>query len=87
MDWCERGDSNPHGFTRQILSLVRLPIPPLSRIYRNLLIRQNMLLRLPSCLLCETHSDEWHFWWHFGLELVAGFGVSAPRQAAHDREL
>jgi hypothetical protein len=19
-DWCERGDSNPHGFTRQILS-------------------------------------------------------------------
>src|SRR5229473_6893726 len=36
--WCERGDSNPHGFTRQILSLVRLPIPPLShcvtQIYR-----------------------------------------------------
>ncbi len=31
-DWCERGDSNPHGFTRQILSLVRLPIPPLSRL-------------------------------------------------------
>jgi hypothetical protein len=30
--WCERGDSNPHGFTRQILSLVRLPIPPLSRV-------------------------------------------------------
>src|SRR5262249_13940032 len=29
--WCERGDSNPHGFTRQILSLVRLPIPPLSQ--------------------------------------------------------
>jgi hypothetical protein len=28
--WCERGDLNPHGFTRQILSLVRLPIPPLS---------------------------------------------------------
>jgi integrase len=30
--WCERGDSNPHGFTRQILSLVRLPIPPLSHV-------------------------------------------------------
>jgi CheY-like chemotaxis protein len=29
--WCERGDSNPHGLPRQILSLVRLPIPPLSR--------------------------------------------------------
>ena len=31
-NWCERGDSNPHGFTRQILSLVRLPIPPLSHL-------------------------------------------------------
>jgi hypothetical protein len=30
--WCERGDLNPHGFTRQILSLVRLPIPPLSHL-------------------------------------------------------
>ncbi len=29
--WCERGDSNPHGLLRQVLSLVRLPIPPLSR--------------------------------------------------------
>ena len=30
--WCERGDSNPHGLPRQILSLVRLPIPPLSHV-------------------------------------------------------
>src|SRR6266481_5449902 len=29
--WCERGDSNPHALRRQILSLVRLPIPPLSQ--------------------------------------------------------
>jgi hypothetical protein len=29
--WCERGDLNPHGLPRQILSLVRLPISPLSR--------------------------------------------------------
>src|SRR5690349_11505581 len=29
-EWCERGDSIPHGFTRQSLSMVRLPIPPLS---------------------------------------------------------
>ena len=29
--WCERGDSNPHTFRYQILSLARLPIPPLSR--------------------------------------------------------
>src|SRR5512135_2731921 len=28
--WCERGDSNPHGFPRRILSPVRLPTPPLS---------------------------------------------------------
>jgi hypothetical protein len=29
--WCERGDSNPHVFEgQQILSLPRLPIPPLS---------------------------------------------------------
>ena len=33
--WCERGDSNPHGFTRQILSLVRLPIPPLSHFTKS----------------------------------------------------
>ena len=31
--WCERRDSNPHGFPRQILSLVRLPIPPLSQAH------------------------------------------------------
>ena len=29
-DWCERGDSNPHPLRDQILSLARLPIPPLS---------------------------------------------------------
>ena len=28
--WCERGDSNPHGFPHQILNLARLPVPPLS---------------------------------------------------------
>src|SRR6185437_2221494 len=31
LQWCERGDSNPHTFRYQILSLARLPIPPLSR--------------------------------------------------------
>jgi hypothetical protein len=30
-DWCERGDSNPHPLRDQILSLARLPIPPLSQ--------------------------------------------------------
>src|SRR5437588_9130078 len=29
--WCEGGDSNPHGLPRQLLRLVRLPIPLLSR--------------------------------------------------------
>src|SRR5262245_9255010 len=28
---CERGDSNPHALRHKILSLARLPIPPLSR--------------------------------------------------------
>jgi hypothetical protein len=36
--WCERGDSNPHGLPRQILSLVRLPVPPLSHVVCNSLI-------------------------------------------------
>jgi hypothetical protein len=27
--WCGRGDLNPYGLPRQILSLVRLPISPL----------------------------------------------------------
>ena len=42
-NWCERGDSNPHGFTRQILSLVRLPIPPLSHFRE-----PTHLIRLPA---------------------------------------
>ena len=29
--WCEKGDSNPQGLPRQILSLVRLPVPPFSQ--------------------------------------------------------
>ena len=33
--WCERGDSNPHTFRYQILSLARLPIPPLSHSSEN----------------------------------------------------
>ena len=33
--WCERGDLNPHGLLRQILSLVRLPISPLSHFITN----------------------------------------------------
>src|SRR6185369_15407697 len=32
LQWCERGDSNPHTFRYQILSLARLPIPPLSLV-------------------------------------------------------
>ena len=45
--WCERGDLNPHGFTRQILSLVRLPIPPLSH---------SVLLLVSSTLLAASTS-------------------------------
>ena len=31
---CERGDSNPQGRSHEILSLARLPVPPLSRDFR-----------------------------------------------------
>src|SRR5688572_15292095 len=34
--WCERGDSNPHTLRYQILSLARLPIPPLSHTRKSL---------------------------------------------------
>ena len=37
--WCERGDLNPHELPRQILSLVRLPIPPLSRFCLLIVLR------------------------------------------------
>jgi hypothetical protein len=30
--WCEGGESNPYELPRQILSLVRLPVPPPSRV-------------------------------------------------------
>jgi hypothetical protein len=42
--WCERGDSNPHPLRDQILSLARLPVPPLS------------LLVTPSCFSCLQSS-------------------------------
>jgi hypothetical protein len=47
-DWCERGDSNPHGFTRQILSLVRLPIPPLSRFVESNTYRKTVTAQFGS---------------------------------------
>ena len=45
-EWCERGDLNPHGFPRQILSLVRLPIPPLSHALFQLLTATILSRRL-----------------------------------------
>ena len=35
MFWCERGDSNPHGFTRQILSSPRTENERLARIAKD----------------------------------------------------
>ena len=52
--WCERGDSNPHGFTRQILSLVRLPIPPLSHGLGSILLPLSATGKtLPILLVCQ----------------------------------
>ena len=49
--WCERGDSNPHPLRDQILSLARLPIPPLSQIDSSLQI--NSLCRRPCPVPCR----------------------------------
>ena len=53
LHWCERGDSNPHGFTRQILSLVRLPIPPLSQLHQKIALYPvncaTVLRSTPAC--------------------------------------
>jgi squalene synthase HpnC len=43
--WCEGRDSNPHALRRQILSLVRLPIPPPSREKAN--GKKVLYLRVP----------------------------------------
>jgi len=48
--WCERGDSNPHPLRDQILSLARLPIPPLSR---GLIIRQDAPVAPASSRQCR----------------------------------
>ena len=45
MRWCEGRDSNPHALRRQILSLVRLPIPPPSREKAN--GKKVLYLRVP----------------------------------------
>ena len=50
--WCERGDSNPHGFPRQILSLVRLPIPPLSQLFFSI-IYGLVLCDLKAWIACD----------------------------------
>ena len=50
--WCERGDSNPHGFPRQILSLVRLPIPPLSQLFFSI-IYGLVLCDLKARIACD----------------------------------
>ena len=56
--WCERGDSNPHPLRDQILSLARLPIPPLSHDVQFIILtrkrKQNGrggLTRSGSCVL------------------------------------
>src|SRR5579875_1561592 len=49
--WCERGDSNPHGFPRQILSLVRLPVPPLSHVWNHSLRHLGSLPVLPVSIV------------------------------------
>src|ERR1700691_3688764 len=79
--WCERGDSNPHGLPRQILSLVRLPISPLSHFahhvqFLDLLRRQPMiihaLLRSSGMELRKQGSDSTRKFWKSWLALQLG---------------
>ena len=56
-DWCERGDLNPHGFPRWILSPVRLPIPPLSRAHS---MEFKPYLPPRHCVLCGILQGPWH---------------------------
>ena len=52
--WCERGDSNPHPLRDQILSLARLPIPPLSqRLFDYTRCRRRAAYRTSRALLGE----------------------------------
>ncbi len=48
---CERGDLNPHTVKCWILSPVRLPVPPLSRLdYRF----EDPIIRFPRCFGVEN---------------------------------
>jgi hypothetical protein len=55
--WCERRDSNPHGLPRQILSLVRLPIPPLSHYLSIYHCRWFAYRRLPLYAVTNPRLD------------------------------
>ena len=46
---CERGDLNPYGVTRWILSPVRLPVPPLSHALFYAVFRGLSIALLPQC--------------------------------------
>jgi hypothetical protein len=50
--WCERGDSNPHPLRDQILSLARLPIPPLSRFDISILLNNLYSQLCPAPFYC-----------------------------------
>jgi hypothetical protein len=52
--WCERGESNPHTVRRQILSLVRLPVPPPSHPIFNLQANSSITVRLDILVIQKT---------------------------------
>src|SRR5687768_13168236 len=54
LNWCERGDSNPHTSRYQILSLARLPIPPLSRLNLRVFVKAHI-----QCLLASKGSKDY----------------------------
>ena len=50
--WCGRRDLNPHARGRQILSLVRLPIPPL--LQQRYIIIQKAISSIEKCKICKV---------------------------------
>jgi len=50
VSWCERGDSNPHGFTRQILSSTRTKNQQFSTIWMS----SDCLVAMRVSALCST---------------------------------
>ena len=84
--WCERGDSNPHPLRDQILSLARLPVPPLSQLsYRSLIVQPSGqphgAVPIPLCSKRPRLTPHLPARRYAGLMTAARWSVAAPNTA------